>query len=99
MRVPSGLQTGESSPAVAVVRRRTAPLATSASQRLFVLRFFCTDHSCTVKTTVLPLGDTEGDRTRFMAQRSCGVMTRLLGANAAPVSATARKTTRVRDSF
>ena len=66
--------------ASAVVNRRGSPPATSTSQRLVVLLFFSTDHSCTVNTTLRPSGDSAGAPSRFMAHRSCGVIGRLSAA-------------------
>src|SRR5262245_58116439 len=87
MRFPSGLHRGDASVALgAEVRGLGAPPARSTTHRWVVLLFFSMDHSVTVNTAVLPSGDNAGLPSRFMAQRSCGVMRRLFSAPLAVVA-------------
>jgi len=65
-------------------------VATSASHRFVVLAFFSIDHSCCVKTTVLPSGDSSGLPRRLIAHRSCGVMTRRWAAAGAAITSATR---------
>src|SRR5262245_23191707 len=87
MRLPSGLHRGDASVAFgAEVNCLGGPPARSTSHRCVVLLFFSMDHSVTVNTAILPSGDNAGLPSRFMAQRSCGVIRRLVSVLLAAVA-------------
>jgi hypothetical protein len=52
------------------------PEATSTSQRLDVGLLFASEYSVTEKTAVLPSGDSAGEETRWIFQRSSAVIGR-----------------------